>query len=171
MRASHPGSQKGRRKAERCMFHCALWHWRTSTSSPLMVEVAPVTSITRTVECPTFSQAQQLLLLLFFFPHSLKGKGYCCLFKCKLFSNNRNIVVCCCVVFVILLKVQPVPKQTESQFKPINHPSSRYPLPKWIWSACGILCLCFLQMCVHGHAFTLCFKHNNISEQAGLLQS
>lgn len=71
MRASHPGSQKGRRKAERCMFHCAQWHWRTSTSSPLMVEVAPVTSITPTVECPTFSQAQQLLLLVFFF--SLTG--------------------------------------------------------------------------------------------------
>lgn len=71
MRASHPGSQKGRRKAERCMFHCAPWQWRTSTSSPLMVEVASVTSITPAVECPTFSQALQLLLL--FFPHLLEA--------------------------------------------------------------------------------------------------
>lgn len=33
MRATHPSSERVRRKAERCMFHCARWHWRTSTSS------------------------------------------------------------------------------------------------------------------------------------------
>lgn len=79
MRASHPGSQKGRRKAERCMFHCAPWHWRTSTSSPLMVEVASVTSITPTVECPTFSQAPQLLLLFFSLTYWRQRRSFFCL--------------------------------------------------------------------------------------------
>lgn len=50
-----------------------------------MVEVAPVTSITPTMECPTFSQAQQLLLLVFF-PLLTGGKGE--LLSWKLFSNN-----------------------------------------------------------------------------------
>lgn len=89
-----------------------------------MVEVAPVTSITPTMDCPTFSQAQQLLLLVFF-PHSLEAKFFS-LFKWELFSNNSNglIPLVCCFFPVlrerlVLFLVFPLShKHPNSQFKP-----------------------------------------------------
>lgn len=185
MRASHPGSQKGGRKAERCMFHCAQWHWRTSTSSPLMVEVAPVTSISPTVECPTFSQAQRLLLLVFCFFcffSPLEAKEIFCLFKRKLFSINSKFLIpllqrCfslesdLCHFIFLFFYFTVSHKHPRSLFITHKSPFIVVPSPKSPSSACVIVRLCSIHMRVHTRASCLCFKHNNIWKQAGLLQS
>lgn len=117
---------------------------------------------------PHFQSSSAALTACFFSPHLLEAKRSFFLFKWKLFSNNSKIVPCVVlcsplgvwlVLFLIFTLVTSIHTLSSC---PINHPSSRYPLPNHLRSACVILCLCFMSMCVHGHTFSLCFKHNSI---------
>lgn len=61
-----------------------------------MVEVAPVTSITANIKCPTFSQALQLLPLIFSPLTEVKGH-YFFLFERNVISNNSKLFFVCCL--------------------------------------------------------------------------
>lgn len=159
MRASHPGSQMGGRKAERCMFYCAQWHWRTSTSSPLMVEVAPVTSITPTVECPTFSQAQQLLRF-FFLSHLRQTRFFFVHFNGSCFLRiEKAWFLKCCIIFILMSVVLFL------VFLLLNH-KHPYKLSFFKVPSAKPACLCdfvpLFHTRVHADAFCHCFMHNNI---------
>lgn len=103
MRATHPSSQRGKRKAERCMFHCAQWHWRTSTSSS--DGGSSSTHINHSLlGLPCFPSSSAAFTVFSLSLSCVKRQINFISCKFKLFSKNSIswICICCCLLLLVI---------------------------------------------------------------------